>query len=220
MSLESFLFTWFSSCWIRLVCRIYQGNCINIIKWGRSWRLPGLDRLIRWDLERWRVIISPIFYVCSYFGISSAVSQRVWVQVISRYTREVGSLTGTSLEPVMGSCEKPWELLVYNMDLRIRVRVSRALYFHWCSYAFIVTNETQTCQNLQNIGGLFPLSRSRFRYKTVSVSSISLRSSFFLTCSTMNIVLNVFYVWNRGNQTTLNVPSIHMFGVLWESRTG
>jgi hypothetical protein len=36
-------------------------------------------------------------------------------------------------------------------------------------------------QKLQIIGGLFPLARSCFRYKTVAVSSITLSSfSFFL----------------------------------------
>ena len=92
---------------------------------------------------------SLIFYVCSYFGISSAVSQIFWVYVISGYTRESGSLTGTSLEPGMGSCEKTWKFPVFNMGLRIRVRVHRTLYFHWGYYAFIVANEAQTCQNFK-----------------------------------------------------------------------
>ena len=33
--------------------------------------------------------------------------------------------------------------------LRIRVRVPIAFYFHWGSYAFIFTNEAQTCQNFK-----------------------------------------------------------------------
>ena len=35
------------------------------------------------------------------------------------------------------------------LRIRVRVTVPIALYFHWGSYAFIVTSEAQTCQNFK-----------------------------------------------------------------------
>ena len=142
--------------------------------------------------------LAPIFYVCSYFGVSSVVSQKFWIQVISHYTREAGSLTGTSLEPGMDFCkikpkkpESSWYLIwTYQGSCpQNSLFPLKLLFFHGyqCS-AYL--------QKLQVIGDLFPLVGSCFRYKTVAVSSISLSNQFFflLTCVTMNLVLMRTYI--------------------------
>lgn len=116
-----------------------------VIKRGHS----GDDSAER-DLTRWRWVITPKCYVCSCYGISSVESQRFWVYVISRYPREVGSLTSTSLVHGLDSCEQTWEFVVFNMDFRMRGRVLRTLYFHRGSNVFIVTSDARRLAQTSN----------------------------------------------------------------------
>ena len=116
-----------------------------MIKRGHS----GGDSAER-DLTRWRWVITPKCYVCSCYGISSVESRRFWVYVISRYTREVGSLTSTSLVHGLDSCEQTWEFVVFNMDFRMRGRVLRTLYFHGGSNVFIVTSDARRLAQASN----------------------------------------------------------------------
>jgi hypothetical protein len=120
-----------------------------ILTLGRSTVRCNKSHSMR-DLTRWRWVITPKCYACSCYGISSVESQRFWVYVISRYTREVGSLTSTSLVHGLDSCEQTWEFVVFNMDFRMRGRVPRALYFHKGSNVFIVTSDARRLAQTSN----------------------------------------------------------------------
>ena len=88
-------------------------------------------------------VISTIFYVCSCnsWGISSVVCGDLLFMSSLVIPDRGRSFNWYQFGTGLGLVGKSIEFLIFNMGLRIRVRVSRALYFDWGSYVFLVTSE-------------------------------------------------------------------------------